>query len=96
MLVAIDISDIDELPKSCRECPLVLWGEWHDHCAVVDKSVDEHIIDQTKPCWCPMKRVDGLIHDLYASYYYEDSELCELFHKPRVDFLGVDVSDVHW
>lgn len=95
MLVAIDIPDIDELPRSCRECPLVQRGEWYDRCATTDEDVNEHIYTETKPDWCSMKRVDGLIHDLYASYYFEDPELCELFHKPRVDFLGVDVSDVH-
>lgn len=58
MLVAIDIPDLEELPKSCRECPLVLWGEWHDHCAVTDKSVTKHIIDQTKPDLCPLRRVE--------------------------------------
>lgn len=55
MLVAINVPDMDKLPTTCRECPLVLWGEWHDHCAVIDKSVTEHIIDQTKPYWCPLR-----------------------------------------
>lgn len=57
MLVAINVPDMDKLPTTCRECPLVLWGEWHDSCAVNDKSVSEHIIDQTKPDWCPMREL---------------------------------------
>lgn len=96
MLVAIDIPDLEELPKSCRECPLVLWGEWHDHCAVTDKSVTEHIIDQTKPDLCPLRRVEDVIHDLYASYYCEDESTCELYYKPRVEALDINISDVHF
>ena len=96
MLVAINVPDMDKLPTTCIECPLVLLREWHEYCAVTDKSVMKHTIDQTKPNWCPLIKVDGVIHDLYASYYYEDESLCELFYKPRVDVLGIDVSDVHF
>lgn len=101
MIVAIDIPDIDKLPTSCRECPFAIWGEWHDHCAVTDKSVTEHIIDETKPDLCSMRDVGKLVqlvHDLYARplstfirQTYEEEEF-----KSEVESLGVDLSDVHW
>lgn len=94
MIVAIDIPDIDKLPRSCRECPLACWGEWHDHCAVDDKTVTEHIISETKPDWCSMRDIGELIHDLYASDAYEDEEWAELYYKSEVEALGIDVSDV--
>lgn len=96
MIVAIDIPDIDELPTSCRECPLVLWGEWHDHCAATDKSVTEHIIDETKPDWCTMHDVGKLVHDLYERLFYEYAGAAEEDFKSEVESLGVDLSDVHW
>ena len=96
MLVAIDVPDIDELPRSCRECPLACWGEWHDHCAVDDKTVTEHIISKTKPDWCSMRDVGKLIYNLYSSLFYEYSDAAEEDFKSEVESLGVDISDVHW
>lgn len=95
MLVAINVPDMDKLPTTCRECPLACWGEWHDHCAVDDKTVTEHIISETKPDWCSMRDVGKLIHDLYECLWHEWPDVAEDF-KGQIEQIGIDVSDVEW
>lgn len=96
MLIAIDIPDIDELPKSCRECPLVQRGEWYDRCATTDEDVNEHIYTETRPDWCSMHDIGKLVHDLYERLFYEYEDAAEEDFKSEVESLGVDLSDVHW